>query len=129
MATTVKTNGQSKKETATAQNGVQKQLAEEAVNPTAKNQLVPVSLEQRIDKFEKLRGLASQRERVVETLTQIARFNYNSEDSCTFFLRDIAGLEFKTTNTNLIKMVASELQRLLESKREELEQQILSFEL
>lgn len=129
MATTVKTNGQSKKETAATQNGVQKQLAKEAVAPTAKNQLVPVSLEQRIDKFEKLRGLASQRERVVETLTQLARFNYNSTDSCTFFLRDIAGLEFKTTNSNLIKMVASELQRLLESKREELEQQILSFEL
>lgn len=130
MATQAKTNGQAKKEMTTTQPAVQKQLAAEAAAQTGKQRPEPsISLDERIDNFEKLRGLANQRERVTEILTELSRFNYNSDDSCTFFLRDIAGLEFKTTNTNLIKMVATELQRILETKKAELEQQIVTFEL
>ncbi len=130
MATQAKTNGQAKKEMTTTQPAVQKQLAAEAAAQTGKQRPEPgISLDERIDNFEKLRGLANQRERVTEILTELSRFNYNSDDSCTFFLRDIAGLEFKTTNTNLIKMVATELQRILETKKAELEQQIVTFKL
>ena len=133
MATNAKTNGQAKKETGTAKRTVQKKLAEEAKgqtpSPIKDESKTNVSLDQRIDKFEKLRGIATQRERLVHTLTQLSRFNYNSADSSTFTLKDAAGLEFKTTNSNLIKLVASELQNTLEARKSELEKQLIEFEL
>lgn len=134
MATNAKTNGQSKNETTTAKRTVKKKLTNEAIGkmpePTIKKQPnKETSLEERIDKFEKLRGIANQRERLVHTLTELARFNYNSADSCTFSLKDAAGLEFKTTNTNLIKLVAGELQNILEARKTELEKQLIEFKL
>lgn len=88
-----------------------------------------MNLEQRIQKFEKLRGLATQRERLTQTLSELTRFNYNQGDSSSFHIRDSHNLEFKTTNTNLIKLVTTHLQTTLEARKEEIEQQIVQFEL
>ena len=133
MATHAKTNGQRKNETATTKAAIQKKLVEQATGkmsePANKEVIaqLPVTLDERINRFEKLRGITSQRERVVHILTELARFNYNSSESCTFFLRDMAGLEFKTTNTNLIRIVAGELQKTLEAKKAALEKQLMEF--
>ncbi len=136
MATTVKQNG-TKKQTTTSKAAVKKKLTEEAIGKTifSKEPQTPkvisseVNLDERIQKFEKLRGLATQRERLVQTLTEITKFNYNQDDSSSFYLRDSRGNEFKTTNNNLIKLVSNHLQGTLESRKKELETEILTFEL
>ncbi|WP_271406797.1 hypothetical protein [Tenacibaculum soleae] len=135
MATAVKQNGTAKKQTATKAT-VQKKLAEEAIgkpttpitNKPAETQKV-VNLDDRIQNFEKLRGLANQRERLVQTLNELTKFNYNQGDSSSFYIKDASGLEFKTTNSNLIKLVANNLQATLENRKVELEKQILEFQL
>ena len=73
MATNAKTNGQSKTETVTTKAAVQKKLASEAsgkaTTPVTKVPVKPnVNLDERISRFEKLRGLANQRERLTATL-------------------------------------------------------------
>ena len=131
MATNAKTNGHNKKETTTVKKEVQKKLAQEAISktpaPIVKPVTVDISLDECIDRFEKIRGVANQRERLSKTLTELSRFNYNSTDSCTFSLTDVAGLEFKTTNTNLIKLIASELQTTLETRKAEIEKQLIEL--
>ncbi len=123
MATTAKQNGTSKKETVTkAKQEVVKKLVSDAIKTN-------VNLDDRINQFEKLRGLANQRERLVNTLTELARFNYNHAESSTFSLKDAKGLEFKTTNTNLIKLVSEQLQETLEARKIELENEIMDFNL
>ena len=138
MATTAKRNATVKKETTTAKADVKKQLAKEATQPDAKQpqpkQIAEatkpvVNLDERMNKFEKLRGLASQRERLTATLSELTRFNYNQDGSSTFYLKDSAGLEFKTTNSNLIRLVTSQLQKLLENRKTELEKELIEFEL
>ena len=135
MATMTKTNGIAKRGTATVKKEVQKKLAEQAtgktsVQPVKPNPITPmVQLAERIQGFEKLRGLADQRERLRNTLTDIQRFNYNNDGASTFFMRDSSGKEFKTTNSNLIKLVAEKLQTTLEARKKELETEILAFEL
>ena len=135
METRVKQNGTAKKQNATVKKEVQKKLTEEAVGET----IVPkkktiaekatVNLDDRIQKFEKLRGLATQRERLVQTLNELTKFNYNQDDSASFHIRDSHNLEFKTTNTNLIKLVTTHLQSTLEQRKSEIEEQIVQFEL
>lgn len=88
-----------------------------------------INLDDRIQKFEKLRGLANQRERLTETLNELTKFNYNQDDSSSFHIRDSRNLEFKTTNTNLIKLVTTHLQSTLEQRKSEIEEQIVQFEL
>lgn len=135
MATAVKQNGTVKKQTATKVD-VQKKLAEKAIGKTttpitnqpAETQKV-VNLDDRIQNFEKLRGLANQRERLVQTLNELTKFNYNQGDSSSFYIKDTSGLEFRTTNSNLIKLVANNLQATLENRKSELEKQILEFQL
>ncbi|GGG37474.1 hypothetical protein GCM10011344_42890 [Dokdonia pacifica] len=134
-----KTNGTSKRETTTPSTTVKKQLAKEAtgqakvpVQTAAKEKQQEVkfiNLDDRIKQFEKLRGLANQRERLVNTLSELTRFNYNQAESSTFSLKDASGLEFQTTNSNLIKLVATELQKTLETRKEQLEKDILAFNL
>lgn len=137
MATAVKQNGSAKKETGTPKATVTKKLAQQAVKPTngaAHNQTTKpqspiVNLDDRINRFEKLKGIATQRERLVDTLSSLQRFNYNSGESCSFSLKDAFGLEFKTTNSNLITLVADTLQKTLENRKAELEKELLEFEL
>lgn len=130
MGAPAKTNGHAKTETTTPKPAVTKKLVEQAVKPETQPLAEPViNLEERIDRFEKLRGITTQRERLVLTLTELARFNYNSSDSCSFYMKDSTGLEFKTTNSNLIKLISDELQHTLETKKVELEKQIMGFTL
>lgn len=138
MATAVKQNGIANKESVTTKKDVQKKLTQEAVGKpttsvktieTPKKEKVSVNIDNRIQRFEKLRGLATQRERLNETLNELIKFNYNQDDSGSFYLRDSRNLEFKTTNTNLIKLVTEHLQATLEQRKSEIEKQIVEFEL
>ena len=137
MATAVKQNGSSKVQNATVKKDVQQQLAKDAIGKLEpvkskaeiKVEIPHVNLDDRIQKFEKLRGLANNRERLVQTLNDLTKFNYNQGDSSSFYIRDASGMEFKTTNTNLIRLVSSNLQTTLEERKAELEKQILDFQL
>jgi len=135
MATTVKQNGTAKKETESVKKEVQKKLTDEAIGKTASTEKAvaskkaTISLDDRIQNFEKLRGLATQRERLSQTLNELTKFNYNQGDSASFYIRDSHNLEFKTTNTNLIKLVTTHLQSTLEERKSEIEEQIVEFEL
>ena len=135
MATTVKQNGTAKKENAPVKKEVQKKLTDEAIGKAASTEkaVVPkkttISLDDRIQNFEKLKGLATQRERLNQTLNELTKFNYNQGDSTSFYIRDSHNLEFKTTNTNLIKLVTTHLQSTLEERKSEIEEQIVKFEL
>ena len=135
METKVKSNGTAKKENATVKKEIQKKLTDEAIGKTVvpektKTVVKPtINLDDRIQKFEKLRGLATQRERLTETLNELTKFNYNQDGSSSFHIRDSRNLEFKTTNSNLIKLVTTHLQSTLEHRKSEIEQQIVQFEL
>ena len=137
MATAVKQNGSSKVQNTTVKKDVQQQLAKDAIGKLEpvkskaeiKVEIPHVNLDDRIQKFEKLRGLANNRERLVQTLNDLTKFNYNQGDSSSFYIRDASGMEFKTTNTNLIRLVSSNLQTTLEERKAELEKQILDFQL
>ncbi|HPF12600.1 MAG TPA: hypothetical protein PKW08_12530 [Flavobacteriaceae bacterium] len=135
METKTRQNGTAKKESATVKKEVQKKLTEEAIGKTvipekAKTVGQPtVNLDDRIQKFEKLKGLATQRERLTETLNELTKFNYNQDGSCSFYIRDSRNLEFKTTNSNLTKLVTTHLQTTLEQRKSEIEEQIVEFEL
>ena len=135
METKTKSNGVAKRQTATVKKEVQDKLTNEAIGKT----VVPekkvtaekpvINLDDRIQKFEKLRGLATQRERLTETLNELTKFNYNQDGSSSFHIRDSRHLEFKTTNSNLIKLVTEHLQFTLERRKAEIEQEIVQFEL
>ncbi|TGV03372.1 hypothetical protein [Flavivirga rizhaonensis] len=135
MQKVAKQNGTATKENATVKKEVQKKLTDEAIGKTVALEKTVVAkkpainLDDRIQKFEKLRGLATQRERLTQTLNELTKFNYNQDDSSSFYLRDSRNLEFKTTNTNLIKLVTSHLQSTLEQRKSEIEEQIVQFEL
>ncbi|MDT0641883.1 hypothetical protein RM553_03470 [Zunongwangia sp. F363] len=135
MATTVKQNGTAKKDTASVKKEVQKKLTDEAIGKAASTEKAlaskkaTINLDDRIQNFEKLRGLATQRERLTQTLNELTKFNYNQGDSASFYIRDSHNLEFKTTNTNLIKLVTTHLQSTLEERKSEIEEQIVEFEL
>nr|WP_293296912.1 hypothetical protein [Allomuricauda sp.] len=135
METATKSNGVAKKQSTAVKKEVQKKLTSEAIGKT----VVPekkvtvekpvINLDDRIQKFEKLRGLATQRERLTETLNELTKFNYNQDGSSSFYIRDSRNLEFKTTNSNLIKLVTEHLQSTLEQRKSEIEEQIVQFEL
>lgn len=135
METKTKPNGTVKRQTATVKKEVQKKLTNEAIGKTVTKEKKAVIekpavyLDDRIQKFEKLRGLATQRERLTETLNELTKFNYNQDGSSSFYIRDSRNLEFKTTNSNLIKLVTTHLQSTLEHRKSEIEQQIVQFEL
>jgi len=135
METKTKSNGTAKRQAATVKKEVQKKLTNEAIGKTVapeKKTTVEkpiINLDDRIQKFEKLRGLATQRERLTQTLNELTKFNYNQDGSSSFYLRDSHNLEFKTTNSNLIKLVTEHLQSTLEQRKSEIEQEIVRFEL
>ena len=135
METKAKANGVAKRQNATVEKDVQKKLTNEAIGKTVvpeKKTTVEkpiINLDDRIQKFEKLKGLATQRERLNQTLNELTKFNYNQDGSGSFYLRDSHNLEFKTTNSNLIKLVTEHLQFTLEQRKAEIEQEIVRFEL
>ena len=142
MATVVK-NGVAKNKTVTPKKAVQEQLVADATGKK-KTPIVPIAkptetvqqavkpiinLDDRMHKFEKLKGLAGQRERLSETLSELTKFKYNQSDSASFFIKDSVGLEFKTTNSNLIHLVTNHLKATLENRKSEIETQLIAFEL
>lgn len=146
MKTKAKQNGMATKESLTSKKEVQQKLTRQAVGKTSSPEkgtdkkpitttkpIIPqkqvISIEGRIQQFEKLKGLATQRERLNQTLSELRKFNYNQDGSSTFYLRDAHNLEFKTGNTNLIKIVTAALQSTLEERLAEIEGNILQFEL
>ena len=82
------------------------------------------SLEERLENFERMKGLASQRARLADTLNELNIFKYQNSDSCIFQLKDENGKEFKTTNNNLIKLVTDVLKDQLTSRKDEIEKAI-----
>ncbi|TCI93600.1 hypothetical protein [Tenacibaculum sp. M341] len=143
MATaTVKQNGSAKKVT-TAKKDVQEKLAKEAIGekptPITKEASKPqpvqeivkplVNLDDRMLKFEQMKGLAHQRERLNNTLSELNKFKYNQSDSASFEIVDSQKLSFMTTNTNLIHIVTNHLKSTLESRKREIEKQLIDFEL
>lgn len=135
METKTKQNGIEKEDQANAKKEVQRKLTEEAMGKATQSVKTDtvgkseVNLDERIQKFEKLKGLATQRERLTETLNKLTKFNYNQDGSCAFQIKDSHHLEFKTTNSNLIKLVTSHLQATLEQRKIEIERDIVKFEL
>jgi hypothetical protein len=139
MAVLVK-NGVAKMKSVTPKKEVQKKLANEAVGkketpiapipkPVIQVEAPVINLDDRMQKFEQLQGLAKQRTRLSETLTDINRFKYNQSDSASFCIKDSSGLEFKTTNTNLIHLVTNHLKGTLENRKAEIEKKLVAFEL
>ncbi|WP_024771735.1 hypothetical protein [Aquimarina macrocephali] len=132
MAGTAKQNGVEKKTpAANTKNGATtkttppvKKLAQEAIDVK-----VTKSLEERITNFEKLKGLANQRERLTTTLNDLNKFKFNNGDSCVFSIKDENYKEFKTSNNNLIQIVTDVLQETLTSRKTEIENEILNFDL
>lgn len=144
MATKAKQNGTVKRVVASKKEEVTKKIEEKATASTVKEQPVkkaeeikasvieapkPKTLEQRLGDFERMKGLAAQRERLATTLTDLKRFKYQNADSSSFHLRDENGEEFKTTNNNLIQLVTDVLQDTLETRKSEIEKDILEFDL
>lgn len=135
METKAKQNGTVKRQTATVKKEIQNKLTNETIGKTvASEKKVAVekpviNLDDRIQKFEKLRGLATQRELLTETLNELTKFHYNQDGSSSFHIRDSRHLEFKTTNSNLIKLVTTHLQSTFEQRKAEIEQEIVQFEL
>ncbi|WP_075340728.1 hypothetical protein [Tenacibaculum agarivorans] len=141
MATaTVKQNGTAKKTTSTKKT-VQKKLAKEAIgeptSPITKDEITNtpeppkpvVNLDDRMLKFEQMKGLAHQRERLTSTLSELNKFKYNQSDSASFEIVDSQKLSFMTTNTNLIHMVTNFLRNTLEERKKQIEKQLITFEL
>ena len=139
MATAIaKQNGTAKKETTVVKKQVQKKLAEQATGkketplkpkPTVQPETPIINLDDRMQKFEQLKGLAHQRTRLSDTLMDLNKFKYNQSDSATFFIKDSHGLEFKTTNTNLIHLIISHLKHTLKTRKGEVEKQLVAFQL
>lgn len=138
MAVATKTqNGRTNKVT-TPKKAVQEKLEQEATGQKAipvikeqpKAQQAPViNLQTKLEKFEQMKGLAQQRERLNETLTEINRFKYNQSESVRFEIVDSQNLSFKTTNTNLITLITNHLKATLETRKTEIEKQLIAFEL
>lgn len=139
MATVVK-NGVAKIKSSTPKTDVKSKLAADAakekqtsVVPAPTTAMPPkapvINLEDRMEKFEKLKGLAHQRERLNSTLSELNKFKYNQSDSARFEIKDSQGLSFVTTNSNLIHLVTNHLKHTLEDRKTEIEKQLVAFEL
>lgn len=131
----VQQNGAAKRIVAEKKNTVKQPVAKKPevkalVKEIPVQEIVKVkTLDERLTSFEKMKGLASQRERLAETLGNLNKFKYQNSDSCVFLLRDENGKEFKTTNNNLIQLVTDVLQGQLTTRKTEIEKSILEFDM
>lgn len=133
---TVKQNGIGKKAT-TPKKVVQEKLAQEATGERAtpvtkeepKVDVPTINLQTKLEKLEQIKGLAQQRERLNSTLTELNKFKYNQSESVRFEIVDSQNLSFKTTNTNLITLVTNHLKGTLETRKAEVEKELINFEL
>ncbi len=86
-------------------------------------------INERMQKVEQLRGVIGKREMVVDTLNNLKTFSFSASDSCQLIIQDSEEKKFSTFNSNLIGLLSEHLRGLLETKKADLDQQILSFEL
>lgn len=139
MAVATKTQNGTTKKTTTAKKAVQEKLTQEAVGQktTPANVTKPqpqaepplVNLQDKLEKLEQMKGLAQQRARLNQTLTELNKFKYNQSESVRFEIVDSQNLSFKTTNSNLITLVTNHLKGTLETRKTEIEKQLIEFEL
>lgn len=110
---------------------VAKETQKEEIKVKPKPTLVSpkFSLQERIERVKLLDGLANKRVRVVDTLSDLRKFQFSSDESCSLSLEDSSGKEFNTSNSNLIGMLTEHLENLLQDKVKELDAQILEFEI
>lgn len=87
------------------------------------------SLAERIERVKLLDGLVNKRQKVVATLTDLRKFQFSADESCELELSDSSGKEFRTGNSNLIGMLSTHLESLLQDKVKELDEQIQDFDL
>lgn len=102
---------------------------ETKVVPLKTSEPVGFSLLERIERVKLLDGLTNKRAKVVETLTDLRKFQFSSDDSCELEITDSSGKDFRTGNSNLIGMLTEHLENLLQDKVKELDEQILDFEI
>lgn len=110
-----------KKQTTAKSNGKPSELAQKAVSSK-------VSVEEKIQKVQELGGLTAKRARTVETLNKLRQFQFSSGDSSRLKIIENGGSSFETSNSNLIEMLSSNLQEILNQKIKELDAMILAFE-
>lgn len=121
MTANAKTNGQNKKEIATPTKEVQQKLAQEAVTTapvaTPIATVTTPSLDDCIDKFEKIRGLPPKESGWQRRLPGYPGSITTAGIAAPLCLRTIQAWNSKTTNTNLIKLFATELQNTQETRK------------
>ncbi len=88
---------------------------------------VKESIDDKIDRYEKLHGFTTKRERIANTLQKLKKFDYSKDLSASFTLVDSSDKSFQTSNTELLEIVVSNLIKTMEVKKAELENQILEF--
>ncbi len=124
----IQKNGVKKTSTTPKSNTTNAPKKESVVKPisTVKRE-VKESIDDKIDRFEKLNGFTTKRERIVNTLQKLKKFDYSKDLSASFTLVDSSDKSFQTSNTELLEIVVSNLIKIMEIKKSELENQILEF--
>jgi len=113
-------------------NGTAKKPVSTVTKPVAKTKAVSkpiINLEKRIQHIAELQGLSSKRQRVVDTQNNLNNFQFSGDESAILEIKDASGNKFITSNNNLINELVGHLQRLLEAKLKELNDQIVDFQL
>ncbi len=114
-----------------SKNGVKKSPEKKPIVATPPKPSVksPVhTLQEKIEHFEKLKGFTNNHERLSETLMDLNKFVYNQGHSVSFHLIDAHGKDFKTSNTELVKIIVTALKQTLEIRKSEVETKIMKFE-
>ncbi len=96
---------------------------------TAKKEVKPVTLEERIQKVDELKSLTEKRYRTITTLHSLRSFSFGSDDSSVLVISDSQGHKFQTGNTNLVNLLKDYLEVLLNDKVSALDDEILQFSL
>ena len=86
------------------------------------------SLEEKVERFEKLHGLNTKRERMASTLRDLNKFSYNQDFSPSFVLQDGSDQTFKTSNTDLLEIIVTALKDTLQGRLSTIEEEMISFE-
>jgi len=89
----------------------------------------PIDINDRVQKIKEVRGLATKRDKTIETLNDLREFRFSSDDSAQLTIHDSEHRDFKTSNSNLLGMVVDHLEVLLDAKAKELEKEILNFQI
>jgi len=94
-----------------------------------KTTLPQLNLEDRIQRVAELQGITQKRARVVETLNRLRTFKFSGDDSAILEIKDGVGNTFNTTNNSLINLLSQHLETLLQGKLDDLNKEIVEFQL